>query len=398
MAKTDGCDDRAWLVGPEGRRWLAELTAGGVGERRLRRELTAERSRLVVEQVALRERARAKFGELAERMFFTRVGLEQATDCWVAAYKAQRFAEGRLVHDLCCGIGGDLLALAERREAVGVDRDAGVAAFAEANLVASGQSLGRVTVGDVEQYAIERGAAWHLDPDRRSDRGRSTRVELHSPGPELVGRLREGNPDGVVKLAPAAEAPSEWEAEAEREWITRGRECRQQAVWFGGLPAKPGCRRATVVRAVDHQVVAESFSATPVAADSASEPAQFLYDPDPSVVAAGLAGAFATQHGLQTLGPSGVYLTGPKRASPLAACFRVGDVLPLREKAVGGTLRAQGVGIVEIKQRGVGVDPERFRKSLKLQGDGRATLVLTRVGERRIAVVTERVSDPTEGG
>ena len=41
-------------------------------------------------------------------MFFTSVGLEQATDFVTATYKAQRFSIGGRYVDLCCGLGGDL--------------------------------------------------------------------------------------------------------------------------------------------------------------------------------------------------------------------------------------------------------------------------------------------------
>ena len=57
-------------------------------------------------------------------MWFERTGLEQATAEPVARHKARRFA-GRTatVIDLCCGIGGDTLALADWAEVVAVDLD-----------------------------------------------------------------------------------------------------------------------------------------------------------------------------------------------------------------------------------------------------------------------------------
>ncbi len=67
------------------------------------------------------------------RLFFTPLGLEQATDGWIADYKAQRFTAGRRAIDFCCGIGGDLLALSLRGPTVGIDRDPVAALFAEAN-------------------------------------------------------------------------------------------------------------------------------------------------------------------------------------------------------------------------------------------------------------------------
>ena len=80
-------------------------------------------------------RAREKFSQ-AERMFFTRKGLEQATDEQFAAYKASRFSDAGRVADLCCGIGGDLLALAAAAAAVAFDLDPVACLLAEANAAA----------------------------------------------------------------------------------------------------------------------------------------------------------------------------------------------------------------------------------------------------------------------
>ena len=62
----------------------------------------------VVGQARLRTRGRAKFGDLAERMLFTRAGLEQATRLPLAARHAARFRDAGFarVADLGCGIGG----------------------------------------------------------------------------------------------------------------------------------------------------------------------------------------------------------------------------------------------------------------------------------------------------
>src|SRR4029453_11707209 len=74
-------EDYRWLVSDAAMPWLARArgelaeargpTAALVG--RLRRDLSAERAHLVVEQCELRARAREKFSR-ADRMFFTRKG------------------------------------------------------------------------------------------------------------------------------------------------------------------------------------------------------------------------------------------------------------------------------------------------------------------------------------
>src|SRR5262245_24211922 len=101
------CDLR-WLTSDAAARWLGDPELAALdeltGAKRLRRELSAGRARLVSVQHALRARAKAKF-DGAERMFFTPLGLEQATDQAVARHKAARFPEGRPLADLCAGVG-----------------------------------------------------------------------------------------------------------------------------------------------------------------------------------------------------------------------------------------------------------------------------------------------------
>ncbi|MCK9874502.1 class I SAM-dependent methyltransferase [Frankia sp. Ag45/Mut15] len=99
---------------------------------RLRAEgVPAELVAVAFGQAELRRHAQAKFA-LAERMFFTRAGLEQASSQAAAAHRAERFAGLARLADLCTGIGGDAQALVHAadgeagtadREILLVDRD-----------------------------------------------------------------------------------------------------------------------------------------------------------------------------------------------------------------------------------------------------------------------------------
>src|SRR5262245_14498337 len=84
----------------------------------LRREYPDRLVRAAFALCDLRERGTAKFSRAAE-MWFDRKGLEQATSEPVARDKARRFS-GR-IFDLCSGIGGDTLALAERCDVTAID-------------------------------------------------------------------------------------------------------------------------------------------------------------------------------------------------------------------------------------------------------------------------------------
>ena len=81
--------------------------------KRLRKSTNPTRAALVIEQVQLRIRGREKF-PLADKMFFTRRGLEQATGLDIASYKASQLAKHRRVADVCCGLGGDMIGFALR--------------------------------------------------------------------------------------------------------------------------------------------------------------------------------------------------------------------------------------------------------------------------------------------
>ncbi|MEX2114022.1 MAG: class I SAM-dependent methyltransferase [Pirellulales bacterium] len=359
----------------------------------LRRELSAERTHLIVEQVELRRRARVKFST-AERMFFTRRALEQATDEVTAAYKALRYDRPAPVFDLCCGIGGDLLALAEHHAATGVDRDPVMAILAEENARAvrgAEAPQPAVCACDVFDVDVASCAAWHIDPDRRPLGRRTTRVELHEPGIDTIERLLARNANAAIKLAPAAEVPDAWLPDAELEWISRDGECRQLVAWLGTLALRPAERRATML----------GDSATPlrtIAGRPGEEPppvgrlARYVFEPDAAVLAAGLGTNLAGEHDLSRLSSGIAYWTGD---APLAdnalECFEVDEVLALDIKRLRALLRKRGVGRLEIKKRGVDIQPEALRRELRLEGDAAATLIVTRIARRVTAILVHQI-------
>ena len=367
-------EDVLFLTGPDAQPWL-RLAAGErdpfKAANQLRKELSADRARLVIEQAELRRRGTEKFS-LAERMFFSRVGLEQATDEAVARYKAARFPVGARVADLCCGIGGDLMALAERGPLVGVDRDPAVARIAEVNagLLAASAT---VEVANVSRYSVADFAAWHIDPDRRPDGKRTTRIALHDPGPQIIARLLDENASGAIKLAPASDVVTGKQSrdepatgvpwhDAELEWISRKRECRQLVAWFGLLAAHAGLRRATVVLnsiGDPGPVRSETFvGSAGVPLPSAPAIRRYIVEPEAAVLAADLTGALANRYGLQAVSTTAAYLTSDTPvATALLAAFEVVEVLPYDAKKLASWLRARGIGAVEVKKRGVEIDP-----------------------------------------
>lgn len=398
--------DYQWLTGADA--LLASLASADepVHQQlsRLRKSLSPARAALVVQQAELRRRAVEKFGPDATRMFFADIALQQATDLWTAQYKASRVAVDVPVVDFCCGIGGDLLAFAARGPASGWDRAAEIAHLAETNLQTLNlDEQANVQVGLVEEHPPEPEQTWHLDPDRRVDGRRSTQLEWHSPGPEIVEHWLQISPNGILKLAPATTVPTEWSERAELEWVSRDRQCRQQIAWFGELAIQPGQRCATSMTSSTGSPSHASFvGSQEIEAEIATSIGHYLYDTDPALRAAGLTGALAVEMQLFSLQQGAAYLTADTVvAHPLLSAFEVQEVLPLRTSTLAKHLASLGIGQLEIKKRGVTVDPARLRQQLKLRGDRQATLLLTRLGNREIAVLAQRcqgVTRPSENG
>ncbi len=369
----------------------------------LRSKTTPARGAMVMEQAQLRIRGRQKF-ELADQMFFTRRGLEQSTDEHIATYKASRFDGLESVADLCCGIGGDLQALVQRQAAkqtYGLDADELTGLFADhnarlADARASSEQSGRkirVRCCEFSKFDISRFAALHCDPDRRMEE-RTVSGDRFSPPLEDVLQRIDSTTSLAVKIAPATPAPPCLPDSAEREWIGNRRECKQQVIWQGPFTVHPGHRTATCVDAdFVHQfsVAEEDVGQT---TEVVSKLDHYLFEPHPTVLAAKLTDAIANQNRIARFCADIAYLTGDRPVhDPLLTQFEIVQTLPVDLRAAANFLHKKEIGQLEIKKRGIEqVIFEQFKR-LKVNGPRRATLILTRIGRKRILIIARRHPD-----
>lgn len=346
----------------------------------------------VLTQSKLRARAHAKFGEFADRMLFTEPGLEQATRLRVAALHAGRFARAGVQHvaDLGCGIGGDSLAMsAVELEVTAADRDEVTAAIASYNLTPFPRA--RVVHSAAEHVALGGiGGVW-LDPARRTTTGGTTRritdAADYSPSLDFAFGLSPDKAVGV-KLGPGTDRAVIPDA-AEAQWVSIDGDVVELGLWFGPL-ARPGIRRSALVIANDaaHEMHAR--------ADSDDAPVgplgDYLYEPDGTVIRARLIGDLARVNNAWMPSAGIAYFTADQALdTPFARGFRVLEHLPNDERKLRMALHERGIGTLEIKKRGIDVDPAALRTRLKLRGDGSATIVLTREGGRHVTLLVERI-------
>jgi hypothetical protein len=339
-------------------------------------------------QQRLRTKAVGKFGEFAGRMFFTEDGLQQATRLSVAARHAARFRDAGVMHvvDLGCGIGGDALAIAGLGVRVtAVDRDEVTAAIATYNLAPFDNA--DVVHDEAESLDLTGFDALWFDPARRSSSKRLTNPTDWSPSLSWVFGQAASKPSGI-KLSPAIDQAILPE-DAECQWIDDRGDTVECVVWTGTL-ARPGIRRSALVLddGDSHEIVADQ----PDTIVPVGEIGAYLYDPCGAVLRAQLLGKLARELEATLIADQIAYLSNDSgAATPFAQRFRVREVLPLDQRTIATRMRELEIGTLEIKKRGVDIDPAEFRTKLKLSGKKSATLLLSRGSAGRIAILADRV-------
>ena len=123
----------------------------------------------------------------------------------------------------------------------------------------------------------------------------------------------------------------------------------------------------------------------------------WLLEPDPAIIRAGLVGDLGELVAGHVLSPGIAYLSCPDRPDPgWGRVSRVLAELPAKPKPLRAQLRRLGVGSLEIRTRGLDLDPARLRRQLDLAPGGpAASIVVTRVSGRAAALL---VSDDTVPG
>jgi THUMP domain-like/RNA cap guanine-N2 methyltransferase len=370
----------AWVMSTEtGQRLLAEVATvpspGPADVDRWRRLAVPSAVAAAMRLAACRARARTKFTR-ADRMWLDSVGLEQSTSEIVARHKAHRF-EGTLVVDLCAGIGGDTLALAERGEVLAVDADHGMCRRLAWNAAVYEAGERVLPCQSRAERAPIPGGAWvHIDPDRRaSDKVRARSLVDYAPGLNFLRDLSRTGRNGAIKLSPASDFATHFAGpEYEVELISLNGECKEATVWFG---APVTCRRRATrlpenVSWTDRDGGSRLSGMVPVVPVST-----YIYDPDPALLCTGLLDSFALAHDLHRIAADVDFLTGGTVVSTsFLAGFEVQGVHRLDLKQLRRLVVRQDLGPLEIKVRGLDLAPETLRKQLRPRGSHPATLIL----------------------
>ena len=354
---------------------------------KLRQSFPEDQVRFLADQAKLRKLASSRF-PLAPDMLFTTKGLQQTTDAAIAKYKAEllvRLApQTQHAIDLCCGMGGDLQAMAHQFNVIGIDLDPLLCQVAKHN--ASIQSNHSVSTQNIAAENFNLDTDWiHIDPDRRSDGVRHTDIQAFTPPlstlDELIQRVGKSIHGISIKLAPATQVPDHWIDQCHLMWIQSRNECRQQLAVFTPKTQNSHKRSAISVQS-DGQAAWEFHALEHDTSESADiplhqGPIDTIFEPKPALLAANLAPTWAAKHNLTYI-HSGVSYFSAQKPNPIPGGngYRIVQQPSFDLKQLRQWIKQHDIGRLEIKKRGIDLTPEQLRKQLKPKGKQAITLII----------------------
>lgn len=365
---------------------------------------SAELVSQLLTQAKLRAKAEAKFGPFAGRMLFTSAGLEQATRLSTAVHHAQRYLTAGVtkVADLTCGIGADSMAFSALGLSVyATDIDPSTALIAAHNLAPFPEAAVVKADGLASDFAALGITGIYADPARRTGAGkRIFDPKDYAPALDAVWDLRSQVPAVGIKVGPGIHHDA-LPADCEAQWISSNGDVVEAGLWFGPLATHMG-RGALLLADYDGKqgsraYVGHSPDTQVGAASGPQDLGSYVFEPDGAVIRAGLVADAALDFGGSLLDPTIAYFTsdrlndGSGHSIPLARGYEVHDVLPYSVKPLRAYLRARNIGRVTIKKRGISVTPEQLRPQLNLKGDQECTIILTRIGNSKYAIIAQPV-------
>ena len=427
----------------------------------LAKEFSNEERAAIMDYMALVPKFREKFGiESTAFLLCDKLALEQSTAQDIGRWKAtlwecarqtnKNSSEGTpVVHDLCCGMGGDSFFLPKEFIAIGVDLDENRLAMYRYNScimrgVSPEASNAHTILVDVREVAKENDSKnatlarpkadyFTIDPARRAIEGENQRdLRNLTPTFEEVIEISKHYKGGMAKIPPGYPI-SEIPRGTEILYIGQRTDCRECLVLFGELAQNPDHVRAVMVDKSGNEIANWTFARDEkrearneseqsqydhnyelegrdrVYRTSSSESdlplggiSKFIAEPAPVLLRSHLFGVVALAHDETThlISPGIAYVTSEKPLpSPAFANYEILESSEISTGAVRAMLKSHDIGKLTLKLRGVKVDPDQEIKRLKPKGKNSATLFYTRLDGEKIAILANPVKEmPASAG
>ena len=431
----------------------------------LAKEFSNEERAAIMDYMALVPKFREKFGiENTAFLLCDKLALEQSTaqdigrwksTLWEHACLANKNSESNnsesvaIVHDLCCGMGGDSFFLPKELTAIGVDLDEnrlamyrynsremrefgdspadGNAKNAENTILADVREVAKQNDSEGAPLALRKAYYFTIDPARRAIEGENQRdLRNLTPTFEEVIEISKHYKGGMAKIPPGYPI-SEIPRGTEIIYIGSRTDCRECLVLFGDLAQNPDHVRAVMVDKTGNKIANWTFARDEkrearneseqsqydhnyelegrdrIYRTSSSESdlplggiSKFIAEPAPVLLRSHLFGVVALAHDETThlISPGIAYVTSEKPLpTPAFASYEILESSEISTGAVRAMLKSHDTGKLTLKLRGVKVDPDQEIKRLKPKGKNTATLFYTRLDGEKIAILANPVKN-----
>ncbi len=369
-----------------------------------------------------RDKAKTKFGDRAATLVADPDGVEMASSTASASWKARRFAAHAAamtaggsraalrVMDLCCGVGGDAMALRDAGlDVVAVDNDATRAWMAGLNARCESRCANVEDIVALRDPTGAPPALFHLDPARRTKNGstssRTWTLDDLQPGPAVIRDAIHAYLGGAVKLAPGIDYTqlAVHGLAGEVEIISENGRLTQAVLWTGALaratPSGTAARSATLLRGPAHtSATAFTISGEPDALGSVpvGEPAKYIFDVDDCVERAELLTVLSHQLNAPMLHPRlGLFTSDTLLESPFLTPFELFETAKWNQQRAAAALKRLGAGSVEVKTRAKAVNPDELQPTLTkdacVKGGVPLVLFVLRFGNEVRMLVAKRI-------
>ena len=347
---------------------------------KLRKSYTPRQAASALSLAKLRLQAIDKFGDDANKMFFTDNALQQASDPLVRKYRAENIT-GQSVLDVCCGIGADSLAFSSMgTDVLGIDIDPLRIELAKLNADALGLSSNtQFDVIDANDIVASDFSTIFFDPARRKKNGkRIYDVERYIPPLSLVRNWDAS--EIVVKLSPGVKLEQLQSYDGGVEFISVNGELKEAVFWLQGH----GLTATLLTQdGVYHWQRTQSLEDREL-----SQPLQWLVESDTAIIRAGLVQDVAQAYDGHLLDETIAYFTTQdKPDSVWLRSWQILDWMPFQLKRLRTYLRERNIGRVTIKKRGSAISIQEIVPKLKLKGTNACTLVFTRCDGQHIVII-----------
>jgi 16S rRNA G966 N2-methylase RsmD len=265
-----------------------KLIRKGYSKEKILKKLRPKRGVLspedIYEVARCRIKAKEKFGELADKLYFDEIGLRYSTPKIVAEYRADRL-KCDTIADVSCGVGAQLIFFAMRcSKAYGVEIDRKRALFAKLNAKSLGLKNVEIIRGDALNGKIVekiRADIVFSDPARPPEEEVRT-LESLQPNPILIHEKYSRVTENIAFELPPQMPPERIPLEGEKEYTSLNFKLNRLALYMGGLAE---CEVSAISLPSRERITDLDESIKP---EKTTKFESFLYEVDPTIMKAGL--------------------------------------------------------------------------------------------------------------